>query len=106
MNLSWIWSKTTAAQRLSHRLLFVLGAPLALMAAAVALAVESEPGIATTILIGGLSASALLGTALAFHFARRLLLPLKAIVKASDALKSGQLSERAVVSTAMTRSGA
>ena len=97
MNLSWIRSRTTAAQRLSHRLLFILGAPLALMATAVALAVESRPDLAPTILVGGLTVSALLGTALAFHFARRLLLPLKAIVKASDALKSGQLSARALV---------
>ncbi len=97
MNLSWIWSKTISAQRLSHRLLFALGAPLALMTAAVVLAVESDPGLANTILVGGLAATALLGTALAFHFASHLLLPLKAIVKASEALKSGQLSERAVV---------
>ncbi len=97
MNLSWIRSRTTAAQRLSHRLLFILGAPLALMATAVALAVESRPDLAPTILVGGLTVSALLGTALAFHFARRLLLPLKAIVKASDALKCGQLSARALV---------
>ena len=97
MNLKEIWSRTTSAQRLSHRLLFALGAPLALMTAAVALAIECGPGLATTILVVGLSATALLGTALAFRFASRLLLPLKAIVKASEALKSGQLGERAVV---------
>lgn len=97
MNLSTIWSKTASAQRLSHRLLFTLGLPLTLMTGAVAIAVESNPHMADTILVCGLAATALLGTALAFHFARHLLLPLKAIVKASEALKAGQLSERAAV---------
>jgi len=97
MSLSWTSTQLFSSHRLSHRLLLALGAPLALMTVAVAVAVDSDPRAATTILIGGLSATALLGIALAFRFAHHLLLPLRAIAKAAEALKSGRLSERAVI---------
>lgn len=82
---------------LSQRLLIAIGAPLSLATLAVAVALDSSARLASSILIAGLGIAAVLGIGLALRFASHLLRPLRAIAKAANALKAGQLAERAVV---------
>ncbi len=97
MKLPWNWLEKVSPQHLWQRLLFATGVPLALVTLAATVATSSEPRSATPILALGLTTAVLLGLAISASLARRLVLPIRAIAKAIEALEKGDLSERVIV---------